>query len=103
MYVTQAGIVIALEAGCYVTGSRDFFLAHRDEDPSQFTDWDEILWGRKYIVIRYVWYNRSVSYWRKPPGISEPSRIRLSVNACHRLVHCADLLFLPPSSFAIED
>ncbi|KAF8499450.1 myo inositol monophosphatase [Gautieria morchelliformis] len=49
-----AGIVIALEAGCYVTGSRDFFLAHRDEDPSQFTDWDEILWGRKYIVIRAI-------------------------------------------------
>ena len=50
----QAGIVIALEAGCYVTGSRDFFHAHRDEDPSEFKDWDELIWGRKYIVIRYA-------------------------------------------------
>ncbi|KAF8526529.1 hypothetical protein BU17DRAFT_74099 [Hysterangium stoloniferum] len=49
-----AGIVIALEAGCYVTGSRDFFLAHRDEDPSAFTDWDELIWSRKYIVIRAI-------------------------------------------------
>ncbi|KAF8589150.1 hypothetical protein K439DRAFT_1613038 [Ramaria rubella] len=49
-----AGIVIAQEAGCYVTGSREFFLSHRDEDPPQFKDWDELIWGRKYIVIRAI-------------------------------------------------
>lgn len=50
----QAGIVIALEAGCYFTGSREFFHAHRDQEPSQFKDWEELIWGRKYIVVRYV-------------------------------------------------
>ncbi|KIJ35293.1 hypothetical protein M422DRAFT_233012 [Sphaerobolus stellatus SS14] len=49
-----AGIVIALEAGCYVTGSKQYFLAHRDEEPLDLVDWDELLWGRKYIVIRAI-------------------------------------------------
>ncbi|GJJ10422.1 hypothetical protein Clacol_004648 [Clathrus columnatus] len=49
-----AGIVIALEAGCYVTGSKNFFKAHRHEEPTLMTDWTELIWGRKYIVIRGI-------------------------------------------------
>lgn len=47
-----AGIVIAEEAGCVVTGSHAAFEASMDKDFGIVTE--EILTGRKYIVVRAV-------------------------------------------------
>lgn len=49
-----AGIVIGLEAGCYISGSKQFFHKHREEEPLDWSDWDGLLWGRKYIIIRAI-------------------------------------------------
>ncbi|KAF8963896.1 hypothetical protein BDZ97DRAFT_1758274 [Flammula alnicola] len=47
-----AGIVIAQEAGGIVTGSHDVFAATSDKDFGAMTE--EILTGRKYIVVRAI-------------------------------------------------
>lgn len=49
-----AGIVIAEEAGGVVTGSHDVFAATSESD-AEFGDvTEEILTGRKYIVVRAI-------------------------------------------------
>ncbi|KAI5829277.1 hypothetical protein K523DRAFT_242574 [Schizophyllum commune Tattone D] len=49
-----AGIVIAQEAGGLVTGSHQVFAATKD-DASKFGEVsEEILWGRKYVVVRAI-------------------------------------------------
>lgn len=47
-----AGIVIAEEAGCVVTGSHDVFASSLSENFGIVTE--EILTGRKYLVVRAV-------------------------------------------------
>jgi len=48
-----AGIVIAEEAGCVVTGSHDIFASSSSSDKFGIVT-EEILTGRKYIVVRAI-------------------------------------------------
>ena len=48
-----AGIVIAEEAGCVVTGSHDIFATSFSSENFRIVT-EEILTGRKYIVVRAI-------------------------------------------------
>ena len=48
-----AGIVIAEEAGCVVTGSHDFFANSSSSENFGIVT-EEVLTGRKYLVVRAI-------------------------------------------------
>ncbi|TRM61669.1 hypothetical protein BD626DRAFT_405691, partial [Schizophyllum amplum] len=49
-----AGIVIAQEAGGIVSGSHDVFAATMDDSSKFGVVGEDIIWGRKYLVIRGI-------------------------------------------------
>ena len=71
-----AGIVIAEEAGCVVTGSHDIFATSFSSENFGIVT-EEILTGRKYIVVRAIGNSKVTLTYRNIPSSSSYPRLQL--------------------------
>ena len=71
-----AGIVIAEEAGCVVTGSHDIFATSFSSENFGIVT-EEILTGRKYIVVRAIGNSKVTLIYRNIPSSSSYPRLQL--------------------------
>ena len=74
-----AGIVIAEEAGCVVTGSHDAFAASSSSENFGIVT-EEILTGRKYIVVRAIGDSEVSLMYSKNPSSTSYLRFKLGRN-----------------------